>query len=217
MIMDHGRAFYHATGDRNLSKGWQAINTTVPMGFGACPSVHYAEEDGFFYMIFGGRIIALVRTRDFVQWETGEHNFIKADADQVGCCCLLLPLSCCSVDTRSCYQDAQISPFMGLLDQANGSVPSSDQNASASLRSTLNHPYCWEFDVNDADFCCGGPKTSPGAPQDKAYVFYSPSSQGNPVRSNCSFVKPKMTSTNFNAIATTNVSLWQLLQSRFGK
>jgi hypothetical protein len=193
MIMDHGRAFYHATGDRNLSAGWQPINTSVPMGYGACPSVHYAEEDGFFYMISGGHLIALVRTRDFLTWESGNAHFIKADADQ----------------------DTRVSPFMGIQGQVNGSVPGSDKSASASLRSTLAHPYCWEYDVNDADFCCGGPKTSPGAPQDKAFLFYSPSSQGKPARSNCSSVKPKMASTNFNAIATADVSLAELLQSQF--
>jgi hypothetical protein len=41
----------------------------VDCGFGACPAVHYGEEDGYFYVISGGRTIALARSHDFQAWE----------------------------------------------------------------------------------------------------------------------------------------------------
>ena len=74
---------------------------------------------------------------------------------------------------------------------------------------------CWEQDVNDSDMCCGGPLTAPGAPQDKAWVLFSPSSQGAPPHSNCSGIKPPLEKTNFNGIASANTSLTKLLASRF--
>ena len=65
------------------------------------------------------------------------------------------------------------------------------------------------------DMCCGGPLTAPGAPTDRAYLLYSPSSQGRPPLSNCSGITPALRSTNFNGIATAAVSLTKLLASRF--
>ena len=88
--------------------------------------------------------------------------------------------------------------------------------AAASLRSTLAHPECWEYDVNDSDMCCGGPLTAPGAPQQKAWVLYSPSSQGRKPFQNCSHITPPLSETNFNGVASANTSLTALLASRFG-
>jgi hypothetical protein len=48
--------------DHNSSRG-------IDCGFGACPAVHFGEEDGFFYVISGGHTIALARSRDFKSWE----------------------------------------------------------------------------------------------------------------------------------------------------
>ena len=69
--------------------------------------------------------------------------------------------------------------------------------------------------MNDSDMCCGGPLTAPGAPQDKAWVLFSPSSQGKPPRENCSAITPALADTNFNGIASANTSLTKLLASRF--
>ena len=104
---------------------------------------------------------------------------------------------------------------MGIQDQVSGKVIGSNPDATKSLNSNLANPYCWEFDVNDADFCCGGVNTGSGAPLNKAWLLYSPSSQGKPPRTNCSNVKPQLASTNFNAVATANVGLTELLQSNF--
>ena len=65
--------------------------------------------------------------------------------------------------------------------------------------------------------CCGGPLTAPGAPTDKAWVLFSPSSQGAPPHRNCSSVNPALATTNFNGIASANTSLTALLASRFPK
>ena len=132
--------------------------------------MHYGEEDGFFYVISGGREIALARTRDLRTWQ---HAPVLVRAD-------------------TGMQDAAISPFLGLAQQAAGRMPASKEHAAAaaSLRSVLAHPECWEFDVNDADMCCGGPLTAPGAPRDKAYLLFSPSSQGRKPRANCSAIRP---------------------------
>jgi len=77
---------------------------------------------------------------------------------------------------------------------------------AASMNSSLANPQCWEKDVNDSDMCCGGPLTAPGAPKDRAWVLFSPSSQGAPPHSNCSAITPRLESTNFNGAETASPS-----------
>ena len=105
-------------------------------------------------------------------------------------------------DSGANFRDAnvQLSEFLGIRQQAAGSVPSTPEHkrAAAAMKSTLAHPECWEKDVNDSDMCCGGPLTAPGAPQDKAWVLFSPSSQGSPPHPNCSTITPPLEKTNFN-------------------
>lgn len=145
LVSENGHVVAHAGPDRNLTSGWVRLgqcgrdaNGTKKKGdcgFGACPAVHYGEEDGYFYVISGGREIALARSKDFAMWEHGP-TLVSADI----------------------AHDAQLSPFMGIASQAAGKVPATAEHAAAaaSLRSTLAHPECWEFDVNDSDMCCGG-------------------------------------------------------------
>ena len=108
-------------------------------------------------------------------------------------------------------QDARVAPFMGMQAQVDdGAAAGGD---ARTLRAVLDNPYCWEYDVNDADFCCGGARTAPGAPLNKSYVLYSPSSQGNKPRANCSALG--LAHTGFNGLATADVGLTSLLSSRF--
>ena len=52
MAVDYGRLAVHnasaGAGDRNLSHGWRLLpwNAAENGGFSACPSIHWAEEDG---------------------------------------------------------------------------------------------------------------------------------------------------------------------------
>ena len=72
MVSESGRIATHSAPDRNLSTGWKHFsgeNHSAARGFGACPAVHYGEEDGFFYVISGGSVIALSRTKDLETWE----------------------------------------------------------------------------------------------------------------------------------------------------
>lgn len=105
--------------------------------------------------------------------------------------------------------DAAVSTYLGLDAQRSG--VGVDKAAASMLRTVLENPFCWEFDVNDADFCCA---QGSGAPTDVAYIFYSPSSQGTKPRPNCSHLG--LTSTDFNGVGVANTSLTKLLQSRFG-
>ena len=50
MVSEHGRVYAHASPDRNLTRGWQMV-APGGTGFGACPAVHFAEEDEYFYVI----------------------------------------------------------------------------------------------------------------------------------------------------------------------
>ena len=228
LVSESGRIATHAGPDRNLSKGWvhfKPENHSSSKGFGACPAVHYGEEDGQFYVISvsrhdiagiwvhssqdpsdrcgqGGTAIALARSSDLENWEHTEPLVPTPD-----------PWS--GANFRD--DNVQLSEFLGIRQQATGDVPATaeHQRVAASLRSTVAHPSCWEKDVNDADMCCGGPLTAPGAPQSKAWVLFSPSSQGAPPHSNCSGINPPLEKTNFNGIASANTSLTKLLASRF--
>ena len=223
MVSENGRVVTHSHPDRNLSTGWSFFGScgrtdtdgvgedavaagTTPStacahppcdqpdcGFGACPAVHYGEEDGFFYVISGGREISLARTRDLTTWEHAP------------------PLV-----TYDRSEDLKLSPYMNAAAQAEGAAPATPEHAAAAkqMRTVLAHPECWESFVNDADMCCGGPLTAPGAPTDKAFVLYSPSSQGRPALKNCSTSLAHM-ATDFNGVATADVSLTKLLSSRF--
>jgi hypothetical protein len=189
MVLENGRIAVHTAADRNLSKGW-VVHHSKSKGFGECPAVHYGEEDGYFYVISGGRTIALARTKNLNDWVKAK-DLVAADADL----------------------DSKVSPFLDMEAQVNGKTPGSDQKAAANLRNVLANPYCWEFNVNDADFCCGSKETAPGAPLNKSYVLYSPSSQGAKALDNCTALG--LRSTDFNGIAMADVSLTQLLSSRF--
>ena len=71
---------------------------------------------------------------------------------------------------------------------------------------------------SDSDMCCGGAETSPGfaeAMGATAFVLYSSSSQGRPPLKNCSVIRPALAATNFNGVATANVTLTALLASQF--
>ena len=71
---------------------------------------------------------------------------------------------------------------------------------------------------SDSDMCCGGALTSPGfaeAMGSVAFVLYSPSSQGRSPLKNCSVIRPPLGVTNFNGVATANVTLTTLLGSHF--
>ena len=188
LVSESGRVATHTAPDRNLSTGWVHLSGedhTASRGFGACPAVHYGEEDGFFYVISGGTEIALARTRDLKSWEHAEP-LVRTPVPWSG----------------ANFRDAnvQLSEFLGIRQQAAGSFPNTAEHkqAAAAMKSTLAHPECWEKDVNDSDMCCGGPLTAPGAPQDKAWVLFSPSSQGSPPHSNCSTITPSLEKTNFN-------------------
>ena len=187
MVLEHGRVAVHSAADRNLTRGWR-VHASPSGGFGACPAVHYGEDDGFLYVISGGNKIALARTRDLSTWESAP-DLVVPDPDQ----------------------DARVAPFMGMQAQVDdGAAAGGD---ARTLRAVLDNPYCWEYDVNDADFCCGGARTAPGAPLNKSYVLYSPSSQGNKPRANCSALG--LAHTGFNGLATADVGLTSLLSSRF--
>ena len=141
----------------------------------------------------GGTTIALSRSRDLRAWQHADPLVPRPVPG--------------SVEQQ---ENARLSPFLGIAQQAMGAG-----EAAASIVSNLDHPECWEDDVNDSDMCCGGPLTAPGAPADKAFVLFSPSSQGAPPHANCSHIRPALAETNFNGIATANVSLTALLASRF--
>ena len=128
-------------------------------------------------------MIALSRTRDLVTWEHAATPLVVPDR----------------------AHDTALSPFLGIAAQA-----ARGDNTATTLRRTTEHPECWEFDVNDADFCC---QRGSGAPDNVAYLLYSPSSQGTPPLRNCSSLG--LRSPNFNGVASANVSLSDLLQSRF--
>jgi len=198
LVAEHGVVAMHAGADRNLTRGWTfAADGGDTGGFSACPSVHYSEDDGNFYVIFGGQEIGLSRSRDLTHWEHAGSPLVTYDH----------------------AADVALSPFLGIREQAAGTNPASAEHATAAavLRQNLAHPECWEFFVNDADFCCGGPATGGGAPAATAFVWYSPSSQGHGVHKNCTALPgPDMTATDFNGVATANTSLSRLLASRFG-
>ena len=200
MVSESGRVAAHAGPGRSLSVGWVHLaNEThgAKRGFGACPAVHYGEEDGFFYVISGGTEIALARTRDLEIWEHAPAMLVETPPPG-------------SAEQKA---NVKVSPFLALAAQAQAQGPGAA--AAATLRSDLAHPECWEGYVNDADMCCGGPLTAPGAPTDRAYVLFSPSSQGKAPDRNCSTITPKLATTNFNGIASANTSLTELLASRF--
>jgi hypothetical protein len=188
LVSESGRVATHTAPDRNLSTGWvhfSGEHHEASRGFGACPAVHYGEEDGFFYVISGGTEISLARTLDLKHWEHTDPLVRTPD-----------PWS------GDNFRDAnvQLSEFLGMREQASGNFPRTAEHkqAAASMNSSLANPQCWEKDVNDSDMCCGGPLTAPGAPQDRAWVLFSPSSQGSPPHSNCSTITPQLEKTNFN-------------------
>ena len=195
LVSESGRVAAHAGPNRNLSFGWTHISNQSHgggRGFGACPAVHYGEEDGFFYVLSGGRQIALSRSPDLRSWEQAPAALVPVP-----------PLG-----SAAQREDTALSPFLGIARQARVG------EGAATLKSVLAHPDCWLADVSDSDFCCGGPKTAPGAPE-AAFLMYSVSSQGKPPKAACSGVRPRLAATNFNAIATANVSLTALLSSHF--
>ena len=55
MVLEHGRVALHRGPSRNLSTGWVSVTggkVQPSTGFGACPSIHFAET-GHFYVISG--------------------------------------------------------------------------------------------------------------------------------------------------------------------
>lgn len=141
MAFDYGRlAIHHASAARNLSLGWEVL--PYRGGFAAAPSIHWAEEDEYFYVISGGHVIRVARSRDLRTWESSRYL----------------------VASPHPADDATVAPFMGMENLV-------AWEPSGILRADLANPGCWDHNSNDADFCCGGPLTGGGAPANKSFVM----------------------------------------------
>ena len=46
LVSEHGKVAVHDAADRNLSRGWRFVEQKKHSAFGACPAVHYGENDG---------------------------------------------------------------------------------------------------------------------------------------------------------------------------
>ena len=100
----------HGVGS-DLSTGWKVItSTTVPDAPSGGPSIRYNPVDRRHYVITGGRMVYLVRTRDFETWESSPNApFI--------------------MHTEA---DAKVSPFAGFpaVQEARGFGPMAGNNWS---------------------------------------------------------------------------------------
>jgi hypothetical protein len=196
MAFDYGRLAVHrsppssAAPPIDLSTGWQVLEEDGYIGgFGAAPALHWSEDDGYFYVMSGGHVISLARSANLSSpWQRAAPRLFVAPRPA---------------------EDVAVSPFLGLAAQLRAHDP------HGTLSSDLAHGACWDHNSNDADFCCGGRRTGGGAPLNRAWVFYSPSSQGKGPDANCSKVEPALSATAFNAVASANVSLNELLASYF--
>lgn len=146
MAVDYGRLAVHnasaGAGDRNLSHGWRLLpwNAAENGGFSACPSIHWAEEDGYFYSISGGHIITLARSLDLKTWLRANRSHMSEGAggdDRGGAGAGARPFL--AADPTA---DSAISPLMGFPEHV-------EADKSRVLKADLLHPECWDHNVND--------------------------------------------------------------------
>ena len=53
LVSEHGKVAVHDAPDRNLTRGWKFVEQhSTRLGFGACPAVHYGEDDGECLIVF---------------------------------------------------------------------------------------------------------------------------------------------------------------------
>ena len=68
--------------DGNLTRGWELVESKPPPGGAAGgPSMTYSADDDLFYILTGGHVVQLFRTRDFSTWEESNPSpFIAPSA-----------------------------------------------------------------------------------------------------------------------------------------
>ncbi len=147
--------------DGNLTRGWTVVNSLAPPG-GASggPCFTYNPLDGYFYILTGGHVVQLFRTRDFLTWnESTPAPFISPSAG-----------------------DGLVAPFNGFAAVAarKGSPPQKRVNVPEDFPFVPFDPVwqanfsTWDRNSNDGDFCCQH------ADVPDAYVIWGASTQGRP-------------------------------------
>lgn len=127
--------------DGNLSQGWSIVESKPPPnGSSGGPSFTYSADDDMFYILTGGHVVQLFRTRDFVSWEESNPSpFIFPGAG-----------------------DAAISSYNGFAATAKrkGSPPQAHVGVPENFPFVPYDPVwvtnwtSWNRNANDADFCC---------------------------------------------------------------
>jgi len=178
---------------KDLTTGWQVLPPPVGTpgcpGGCQCPSIRYLPSDGHYYVISGGHNIWLTRSSDLVHWEIAGGRtpiIVPSPGDGI-----------------VAGQSVVGAPFN--IQRADAFYASRGKNTSTQMLSHLNN---WDFDSNDADFCCESWGGASGF-GNFSLINWGPSSQGTPPTGG--LTGP----TAFQALAVANVSLDILLQSFF--
>lgn len=179
----------------NLTSGWTLLpNTTAPQG-APCggPTMRYNPNDGYYYILTGGRYVYMYRTLDFVSWEESNPSpFIAPDEG-----------------------DAEVAPFQNFPAAATtkGSPPNLHVGIPEAYPRRPFVPYwqgsnwtSWVENSNDADICCLHANVS-----DAAYIIWGASTQGRP---------PSLpltgTDAGTNAVGIAQgLPLWEMLTAYF--
>lgn len=148
--------------DGDLTKGWLLLNgTRAPDAPCGGPALHFNPLDQNFYFLTGGKTVSLVRSADFVSWNTSTVNpFIQPSAN-----------------------DSQVAPFANFSAAAayKGSPPNAYVGVPEPYPRLPFVPYwrdnmhSWDMNSNDADMCC-----VQGPMNHSAYFIWGASTQGRP-------------------------------------
>jgi beta-glucosidase-like glycosyl hydrolase len=191
MMTDRATFAVNAGQGGDLSLGWGVLPPPVGApncpGGCQCPSIRFLPSDGNYYVVSGGHSIWLMRSADLVHWEVAGNRtpIIKPSAGDGGV----------------------VNGLGGSPANLNAADKFYREKGRNTSREMLQHLENWDFNSNDADFCC---ESWGGASEVRASYFnYGASSQATPPTGGLNGP------TAFQALALSNLSLGELLPSFF--
>jgi hypothetical protein len=187
--------FYFAVNnneDGNLTYGWTLVDSKPPPAPCGGPAMYYNPADSLYYVITGGDKIHLLRTADFLSWNTSKIDpFIEPSAGDG------LVADLAGFPAWAKVKGSPPNKYVGVPEPYDR-VP--------FLPDWQQYWQAWSQNSNDADVCC-----MHGDVDNITYFIWGASTQGGPPQ-------PPLTGT----VACTNVvakvdgaPLWQVLSEVF--